>query len=69
MRLTPGALSVPITALVATGGNTRAVRVAGSGGPLLPVKLGTTVGGYVEVSGPGIHEGLVVENPAARSSG
>jgi multidrug efflux pump subunit AcrA (membrane-fusion protein) len=66
-RQKPGALSVPTTALVATGGGAEAVREAGSGNALLPVTTGITADGYTEVSGPGIHQGLVVESYGAGS--
>ena len=53
-------LSVPITALVATAGGRYAIREAGTSYRLIPVTTGLFAGGYVQISGAGIHPGLRV---------
>jgi hypothetical protein len=54
-------LAVPATALVATaGGGNALVALDGGRRVELPVTPGLFAGGYVEVSGAGVHEGLVV---------
>ncbi len=69
LRDVVGVLSVPSTALVGTTDGGHAVRQAASPHSLLPVETGISDGGYVEVSGPGIHQGLVVEVFGGRRSG
>ena len=53
-------LSVPVTALLATSGNSFAVQEAGRPHKLIPVTTGLFAAGYVEISGPGIYPGLQV---------
>jgi len=53
-------LSVPVTALVATSGNSYAVQEAAAPHRLVPVTTGLFAAGYVQVSGPGIYAGLEV---------
>ena len=53
-------LSVPVTALVATSGTTYAVQEASPPYKLIPVTTGLFAAGYVEISGPGIYQGLQV---------
>ena len=53
-------LSVPVTALVATSGDTYAVQEAAPPHELLPVSTGLFAAGYVQISGPGIYPGLNV---------
>ncbi|GGN64596.1 peptidoglycan-binding protein [Actinoplanes lobatus] len=54
-------LAVPVTALVARSGGGYAVM---TGGEYLPVTTGLFSGGYVEISGDGVTEGLSVGVPA-----
>jgi peptidoglycan hydrolase-like protein with peptidoglycan-binding domain len=57
----PGALAVPVTALLAQAGGGYAVEVVEGGrGRLVPVEVGMFADGYVEVSGTGIAEGTKV---------
>jgi peptidoglycan hydrolase-like protein with peptidoglycan-binding domain len=57
-------LAVPATALVAVSGGGYAVQVLeGNRRALLPVTTGMFAGGYVEVEGAGLHEGLTVLVP------
>jgi peptidoglycan hydrolase-like protein with peptidoglycan-binding domain len=57
-------LAVPATALVPTGGGVFAVQaLAGRRRVELPVTPGMFADGYVQVEGPGLHEGLVVLEP------
>ena len=53
-------LSVPVTALLATGGGNYAVQEAAAPHSLIPVTTGLFAAGYVEVSGPGVYAGLAV---------
>jgi len=53
-------LSVPVTALLATGGGNYAVQEATAPHTLIPVTTGLFAAGYVEVSGSGIYPGLAV---------
>jgi hypothetical protein len=53
-------LSVPVTALLATGGGNYAVQAAVAPHQLIPVTTGLFAAGYVQISGPGIHTGLQV---------
>jgi hypothetical protein len=53
-------LSVPVTALLAQAGGSYAVQEANRPHALLPVTTGLFAAGYVQISGPGIHQGLQV---------
>ncbi len=53
-------LSVPVTALVATAGESYAVQEAGVPYKLIPVTTGLFAAGYVQISGAGVHAGLQV---------
>jgi multidrug efflux system membrane fusion protein len=53
-------LSVPVTALLATGGGNYAVQEAAVPHRLIAVQTGLFAAGYVEISGAGIYPGLVV---------
>jgi hypothetical protein len=53
-------LSVPVTALIATSGQSYAVQEASPPYQLIPVMTGLFAAGYVEISGPGISPGLPV---------
>jgi hypothetical protein len=53
-------LSVPVTALVATSGNSYAVQEANASRRLIPVTVGLFAAGYVQISGSGIYPGLQV---------
>ena len=53
-------LSVPVTALLATGGGNYAVQSATAPHQLIPVTTGLFAAGYVEISGSGIYPGLEV---------
>jgi hypothetical protein len=55
-------LTVPVSALLATAGNRYAVDVVGSGGATtrVPVTPGMFAGGYVEIAGHGVSEGMHV---------
>jgi peptidoglycan hydrolase-like protein with peptidoglycan-binding domain len=55
-------LSVPVSALLATAGNRDAVDVVGSSGTTtrVPVTPGMFAGGYVEIAGHGVAEGMHV---------
>ena len=53
-------LSVPVTALLATGGGGCAVQQAAAPHRLIPVTTGLFAAGYVEISGSGIDPGLQV---------
>ena len=53
-------LSVPVTALLATGGGNYAVQEAAAPHRLLPVTTGLFAAGYVQISGRGIYSGLQV---------
>ncbi len=58
--LAGNALSVPVTALVATGGGNYAVQTAAAPHTLIPVSTGVFATGFVEISGAGIYPGLRV---------
>ncbi len=53
-------LSVPVTALLATGGGNYAVQEATAPNQLIPVSTGLFAAGYVQISGSGIYPGLQV---------
>lgn len=53
-------LSVPVTALLATGGDNYAVQEAAPPHTLIRVRTGLFAAGYVQISGAGIHSGLQV---------
>ncbi|HEX5193059.1 MAG TPA: hypothetical protein VFW09_09665 [Solirubrobacteraceae bacterium] len=53
-------LSVPVTALVATSGQTYALQQASPPHTLIPVRTGLFAAGYVQVSGKGVVPGLRV---------
>jgi hypothetical protein len=53
-------LSVPVTALLATGGGGYAVQEAAPPHALVPVTTGLFAAGYVQVSGPGVYAGLQI---------
>ena len=53
-------LSVPVTALLATGGGRYAVQAAAAPHKLIPVTTGLFAAGYVQISGAGIYPGLKV---------
>ncbi len=55
-------LSVPVTALVATGGAHYAVQEAAPPHRVLPVRTGLFAAGEVQVSGAGIHPGLLLSD-------
>jgi hypothetical protein len=55
-------LSVPVTALLATGGARYALQEAASPHRLIPVTTGLFAAGDVQVSGAGIHPGLQVSD-------
>jgi hypothetical protein len=55
-------LSVPVTALLATGGADYAVEEAAAPHRLLPVTTGLFAAGYVQISGSGVHPGLRVSD-------
>jgi hypothetical protein len=60
-----GVLSVPVTALLATGGANYAVQEAAAPHRLLAVTTGLFAAGYVQISGPGIRAGLSVTDSQA----
>lgn len=53
-------LSVPVTALIATGGGRYDVQEAAAPHLLIPVTTGLFAAGYVQISGPGLRTGLQV---------
>jgi hypothetical protein len=53
-------LSVPVTALIATAGQSYAVQESGAPRMLIPVTTGLFAAGYVQISGAGVHAGLEV---------
>jgi len=55
-------LSVPVTALLATSGGAYAMQEAQARHKLIPVTTGLFAAGYVQISGPGIYDGLQVSN-------
>jgi hypothetical protein len=56
------ALSVPVTALLATQGGRYALQDAATPHRLIPVTPGLFAAGYVQISGTGIYPGLVVSD-------
>jgi hypothetical protein len=55
-------LSVPVTALLAVPGGGYAVQQAASRHRLIHVTTGLFAAGFVQISGPGIYQGLQVTN-------
>jgi hypothetical protein len=55
-------LCVPVTALLATASASYAVQEAAAPQKLIPVSTGLFAGGYVQISGAGVHPGLRVTN-------
>jgi peptidoglycan hydrolase-like protein with peptidoglycan-binding domain len=53
-------LSVPVTALLATGGGRYSIQEASASHKLIPVTTGLFAAGYVQISGAGIYPGLKV---------
>jgi hypothetical protein len=53
-------LSVPVTALLATGGGNYAVQQAAAPHSLIAVQTGLFAAGFVEISGQGVYPGLRV---------
>jgi len=53
-------LSVPVTALLATSGGNYEVQEAAAPHALIAVTTGLFAAGYVQISGPGVYEGLEV---------
>jgi hypothetical protein len=53
-------LSVPVTALIATAGESYAVQDASPPYKLIPVTTGLFAAGFVQISGAGVHAGLQV---------
>ena len=62
------ALSIPVSALLATAGGGYAVDVIDSNGAVsrVPVTPGSFAGGFVQISGPGIAAGMQVRDTAGR---
>ncbi|HEX2577561.1 MAG TPA: hypothetical protein VHK88_14510, partial [Aquihabitans sp.] len=59
-----GALTVPVTALLALAEGGYAVEAPGAGGPrLVPVETGMFAGPFVEVTGADVAEGMRVVVP------
>jgi hypothetical protein len=56
------ALSVPVTALLATAGGGYEVQQAAAPHKLIPVTPGLFAAGYVQVTGSGLHPGLQITN-------
>jgi hypothetical protein len=63
---TRNALSIPVSALLATAGGGYAVDVIESAGAVsrVPVTPGSFAGGFVQISGPGIAAGMQVRDTA-----
>jgi multidrug efflux pump subunit AcrA (membrane-fusion protein) len=59
-----GVLAVPVTALLATAGGGYDVQAISQNGQrqLVPITPGLFAGGYVQVSGSGIYEGMQVSD-------
>jgi hypothetical protein len=55
-------LSVPVTALLATQGGRYVLQEAASPHRLIAVTLGLFAAGYVEISGTGVHPGLMISD-------
>jgi hypothetical protein len=53
-------LSVPVTALLAQAGGNYALQEANAPHTLIPVTTGLFAAGYVQISGPGLYQGLQV---------
>jgi len=66
LTTTRNALSIPVSALLATAGGGYAVDVVGSAGAVhrMPVTPGSFAGGFVQISGPGIAAGMQVRDTA-----
>jgi hypothetical protein len=65
-QVAPGVLAVPVQALLALSGGGYGVRLAGaSGTAVVPVTAGLFGGGLVQISGPGLQEGTIVQVPAS----
>jgi multidrug efflux pump subunit AcrA (membrane-fusion protein) len=66
LTTTRNALSIPVSALLATAGGGYAVDVVGAGGTVsrVPVTPGSFASGYVQISGPGIAAGMQVRDTA-----
>jgi hypothetical protein len=66
LTTTRNALSIPVSALLATAGGGYAVDVVGSSGTVtrVPVTPGSFAGGFVEISGSGIAAGMQVRDTA-----
>jgi hypothetical protein len=66
LTTTRSALSIPVSALLATAGGGYAVDVVHSNGTVVrtPVSPGSFAGGYVQISGPGIAAGMQVRDTA-----
>jgi multidrug efflux pump subunit AcrA (membrane-fusion protein) len=66
LTTTRNALSIPISALLATAGGGYAVDVIRSSGAVsrVPVTPGSFAGGFVQISGPGIAAGMQVRDTA-----
>jgi multidrug efflux pump subunit AcrA (membrane-fusion protein) len=66
LTTTRNALSIPVSALLATAGGGYAVDVVESTGAVsrVPVTPGSFAGGFVQISGPGIAAGMQVRDTA-----
>jgi multidrug efflux pump subunit AcrA (membrane-fusion protein) len=66
LTTTRNALSIPVSALLATAGGGYAVDAIESTGAVsrVPVTPGSFAGGYVQISGPGIAAGMQVRDTA-----
>jgi multidrug efflux pump subunit AcrA (membrane-fusion protein) len=66
LTTTHNALSIPVSALLATAGGGYAVDVVESTGAVsrVPVTPGSFAGGFVQISGPGIAAGMQVRDTA-----
>jgi len=66
LTTTRNALSIPVSALLATAGGGYAVDLVESTGAVsrVPVTPGSFAGGYVQISGPGIAAGMQVRDSA-----
>jgi hypothetical protein len=61
-----GVLAVPVDALLALAGGGYGLQLAGSGGTrVVAVRVGLFGNGQVQVSGPGVTQGAIVEVPAS----
>jgi hypothetical protein len=59
-QIADNVLSVPVTALLASAGGGYNVQTAAAPHKLIPVTVGLFAAGYVQISGPGIYDGLAV---------